>query len=59
MLHQDEDSAPPVEPAEVVELATPDVGRPRSPWEGALERLQGGQEAEIIDVREVFRLTHW
>ena len=59
MILQDEYAVPPVDPEEVVVHATTTVRRPRSPWEGLLAWLYGGQEAELIDVWEVLCLTDY
>ena len=38
---------------------TPDAGRPGTPWKGAMAQLHGVREADLIDVREVFRMNEW
>ena len=41
----------------MVEKSTPTSVRPGTPWEFALEKFNGGQEADLIYKRVVFSLT--
>ena len=48
-----------MEPDQVVAEANPTVGRPGTPWEGALALSHDSRETGLIDVQEVFNLTDW
>ena len=45
------------QPTEVVAHSTPNAVNPREPWKGALSKLYGGQESNLIHLQEVLHMT--